>query len=101
MANSWTDVRARANLDETRVAERRDRMVAEVRVARLVEIRKRRDLSQQQVADRMGVPQARVSAIEKGELPATEVGTISKYITALGGQLKIVADFDGEKLVLD
>ncbi|MDW5327309.1 helix-turn-helix domain-containing protein [Plantactinospora sp. KLBMP9567] len=100
MANSWKDVRARANLDEKRVAEHRDRLVAEVRAARLADIRKRHDLSQQQVADRMGVSQARVSAIEKGELPATEVGTIGKYIAALGGQLKIVADFGDEKLVL-
>ncbi|MEN3613330.1 helix-turn-helix transcriptional regulator [Plantactinospora sp. ZYX-F-223] len=100
MANSWKDVRARANLDEKRVAEHRDRLVAEVRAARLADIRKRHDLSQQQVADRMGVSQARVSAIEKGELPATEVGTIGKYIAALGGQLTIVADFGDEKLVL-
>ncbi len=100
MASNWRDVRARANLDETKVAEHKQRMIAEVRAARLAEVRQRHEMSQTQLADRMGVSQARVSAIETGELPATEIGTIAKYIAALGGKLQIVADFGDEKLVL-
>jgi DNA-binding XRE family transcriptional regulator len=100
MASNWRDVRARANLDETQVAEHKQRMLAEVRAARLAEVRQRHDMSQTQVAHLMGVSQARVSAIETGELPATEIGTIAKYIAALGGKLQIVADFGDEKLVL-
>lgn len=100
MASNWRDVRAQANLDESNVAAHRERMIGEVRAARLAEVRKRHDLSQMQVAERMGVSQARVSAIEKGELPAAEVGTISKYIAAIGGKLQMVADFGDEKLIL-
>lgn len=100
MARNWRDVRADANLDEAKVAAHKGRMLAEVRAARLAEVRRRHELSQTQVAARMGVSQARVSAIEKGELTATELGTISKYIAALGGRLQIVADFGDEKLVL-
>ncbi|MEU3452090.1 helix-turn-helix domain-containing protein [Micromonospora sp. NPDC006766] len=85
------------NLDEAKVAEHTERMLAEVRATRL---RERRDLTQQQVAERMGVSQPRVAAIEKGEVPATEVGTIERYVCALGGKLEIVADFDGERLTL-
>ena len=44
--------------------------------------------------------QPRVAAIEKGELPATEVSTIERYVSALGGKLEIVAEFDGERLAL-
>ncbi|MFJ1539206.1 helix-turn-helix domain-containing protein [Micromonospora chalcea] len=100
MASNWRDVRARANLDESKVAEHAARMRGEIRAARLAEVRQRHEMSQTQVAELMGVSQARVSAIEKGELPATEIGTIAKYIAAIGGKLQIVADFGDEKLVL-
>jgi len=100
MANSWRDVRARVELDEARVAAHRERMRQEIRAARLAEVRLEHGMSQTQLAERMGVSQARVSAIEKGELPTTEVGTVAKYIAALGGRLQIVADFGDEKLVL-
>jgi DNA-binding XRE family transcriptional regulator len=100
MARKWREVRAEVHLDEDRIAAHQGRMLAEVRAARLAEVRQRHKMSQTQLAERMGVSQARVSAIEKGELPATEIGTIGKYIAALGGQLQIVADFGDEKLVL-
>lgn len=100
MVANWRDVRARMDLNEDNVAAHRERMVAEVRAARLAEVRKRHDMSQTELAERMGVSQSRVSAIEKGEVTAAEVGTISKYIAALGGRLQIVADFGDEKLVL-
>ncbi|MFG1953916.1 helix-turn-helix domain-containing protein [Micromonospora sp. NPDC048830] len=58
-------------------------MRGEVRAARLREMR---GLTQQQVADRMNVSQPRVAAIESGELPKAEVGTVARYIAALGGK---------------
>ncbi|MFI5832273.1 helix-turn-helix domain-containing protein [Micromonospora sp. NPDC051300] len=88
------------NLDEAKVAEHKERMLAEVRATRLREMREQRGLTQQEVADRMHVSQPRVAAIEKGEVPATEVGTIDRYVSALGGRLEIVADFDGERFAL-
>ncbi|WBB78249.1 hypothetical protein O7606_18670 [Micromonospora sp. WMMD882] len=48
----------------------------------------------------MNVSQPRVAAIEKGEVPTTEVGTIERYVSALGGKLEIVVDFDGDRLTL-
>ncbi|OKI89146.1 helix-turn-helix domain-containing protein [Micromonospora sp. CB01531] len=100
MARSWRDTRSRMNLDEAKVAEHKERMLAEVRATRLREMRERRGLTQREVADRMHVSQPRVAAIEKGEVPATEVGTIERYVAALGGKLEIVADFDGDRLAL-
>jgi DNA-binding XRE family transcriptional regulator len=100
MARSWKDVRAESGLNKDRVAAHQERMLAEVRAHRLAEVRARQELSQVELAERMGVSQARVSAIERGELTATELSTIKKYIAALGGQLKIIADFGDEKLVL-
>jgi hypothetical protein len=44
----------------------------------------------------MGVTQARVSRIEKGQLARGEGATLAASVQALGGKLKIVADFGGE-----
>jgi hypothetical protein len=41
-----------------------------------------------------------VSAIERGKTTAAEVGTIAAYIAALGGQLEIVANFNGTRVVV-
>jgi hypothetical protein len=46
------------------------------------------------------VGQQRVSRIEKGPLERSEVDTLAAYIQALGGKLKIVADFGDETYVL-
>ena len=48
----------------------------------------------------MGVTQAGVSAIERGNLDRAEINTIAAYVTAAGGRLEIVADFGDEKLIL-
>lgn len=77
-----------------------DRMIAEVRAQRLAEVRKRQNATQVEVAAAMGVSQARVSKIEKGELERSEVETLAAYVKALGGKLKIIADFGDESYVL-
>jgi hypothetical protein len=41
----------------------------------------------------MGVGQRRVSDVESAELIRTEVSTIDSYVSALGGRLRLVADF--------
>ena len=63
---------------------------------RLAELRKRREMTQEQVATRMGVSMARVSQIEAGDVSTQDV--LSRYITALGGTLKLIADFGDEQL---
>lgn len=82
--------------DEAHVAELAEQMRTEVRAYRLAEARKLRGLTQTQIAGRMGVSQARVSQIERGEV--AELRILSSYITALGGELKLVADFGDESL---
>lgn len=104
MARSWTDVRRDASdaglIDEQRVENARKEMTGEVRAFRLAEIRKSQHVSQKTLASGMHVSQARVSTIERGELSRTELGTLQAYVEALGGQLKIVADFGDETLVV-
>jgi hypothetical protein len=40
-----------------------------------------------------GVTQPRVSAIERGELDSVTLSTLRAYVRALGGKLRVVADF--------
>jgi len=40
------------------------------------------------------VSQAWVSKLESGDLSHTELGTLRSYIAALGGNLRIVAEFN-------
>jgi DNA-binding XRE family transcriptional regulator len=72
------------------------RMLDETRGWRLAEMRKRRGLTQEQVAERMGISTSRVSQIEAGDLSTQEV--LARYISALGGTLKLIADFGDEQL---
>lgn len=70
-----------------------------VQAQRLADIRKAHGHARQaDVAALMGVSQARVSKLESGDLSRTEVGTLQAYVAALGGQLRIIAEF-GEKTV--
>src|SRR5215475_5352235 len=71
-------------------------MLAEARGWRLGEMRKRRGLTQEQVAERMGVSTSRISQIEAGDVSTQDV--LTRYVAALGGTLKLIADFGDEQL---
>jgi DNA-binding XRE family transcriptional regulator len=75
-------------------------LVARNRARTLAQQRTRLGLTQAQVAQRMGVRQERVSAIERAEPGATEVRTLAGYVEALGGRLEITADFGDERVLL-
>jgi DNA-binding XRE family transcriptional regulator len=90
----WEDVRA--ELDdgdvEAAVAERA-RTEAWVSAYHLAAERKRRGLTQRQVAELMGVTPGRVSQIENGELEVNEVATLGRYARALGARMRIIFDY--------
>ena len=94
----WADVRAKhvAAAGPQEVTEHAGRMLARVRAHNLAEVRRRRGLTQRQVADAMGVSTGRVSQIEHGDLSGLDV--LDRYIQALGGQLGLVATFGDEQL---
>jgi transcriptional regulator with XRE-family HTH domain len=71
-------------------------MLEEARGWRLAELRRRRGLTQEQVATRMEVTTARISQIENGDVSTQDV--LDRYVTALGGTLRIIADFGDEQL---
>ena len=72
------------------------RSQAEAQGWRLAEMRKRRSMTQAQVAERMEISVARVSQIDGGDVSTREV--LDRYVAALGGTLRLIADFGDEQL---
>ena len=102
-SRSWDDLVEEFGFspeEKRQIREGADHMIAEVRARRLAEVRKRQNATQVEVAAAMGVSQARVSRIEKGQLERSEVETLAAYVKALGGTLKIIAAFGDETYVL-
>ena len=77
--------------DSAAVEDARQRRALQVRAEYLTDMRKKAGLTQAEVAEAMGVSQQRVSAIESGGV--AELATLADYIRALGGELKVIADF--------
>jgi predicted XRE-type DNA-binding protein len=65
---------------------------------RLADLRRRSNLTQRQVAQRMGVRQERVSAIERGGLDALQLSTLIAYAEAIGGRVNLLVEVEGEEL---
>jgi DNA-binding XRE family transcriptional regulator len=92
---AWDEIRSehvRRAGGEAAVDAGKRQMLAEVTGHRLAEIRRARGLTQQQVADRMGVTKGRVSQIERGKISGQDV--LTRYATALGGRLHQAIYFD-------
>lgn len=82
--------RAREGADE-RIQAARQRALEEIALAAL---RRRRGLSQAEVAARLNISQPAVSGVEHGA--DLRVSTLRDYVAALGGRLELLAVFDDE-----
>jgi len=104
-ARNWRDVRADAledgRITEQGVASARRGQDEQARAYRLRQLRESRMARQADVAAAMNVSQSRVSRIEGGDIVHSEMGTLSAYVRALGGVLRVTADFGDEVLILD
>lgn len=89
MAMTLHDFLAEHPVDRTRVDEHKQRLLAEVRAYHLRELRENAGLTQQQLADRIGVSQRQVSKREHGDLENAKVGTIRAYLEAVGVGLSL------------
>jgi DNA-binding XRE family transcriptional regulator len=94
---SWSDVKARGRTADPRTRDEqaagkaadRERREAYVRGHQLVEMRNAAGLTQAELADALGVSQARVSKIEHGEISGIDV--VRAYVAVLGGTIDVVA----------
>ena len=77
---------------EQSVEEGKQELLAAVVGHRLAEVRRARGLTQQQVAERMGVTKGRISQIEQGKISGQDV--VARYAAALGGRLHQAIYFD-------
>ena len=91
----WADIRAehvaRAGGEEAVEAGKRE-LLAAATGHRLAEVRRARGLTQQQVAESMGITKGRVSQIEQGKISGQEV--LARFAAALGGRLHQAIYFD-------
>ncbi len=88
----WSEIR------HQRSPEREAAIAAEVRAVlrenALMQLRRRREISQQELAAALGVSQVNVSRIEhENDL---QLSTMRRFIEALGGELIVQARIDGE-----
>lgn len=93
MAKKWSEIRKKMTPEQrTRVDARVKETLAEMP---LHELRRARQLTQQQLADMLHTPQGNISKLERRT--DMYVSTLRNFIEALGGSLDIVAHFpDGE-----
>ena len=98
--HKWSDVRQQVaeELGPERLTNARAINQAYVDAYLLAEKRRELALSQEEVAERMGVTKGRVSQIECGRVSTLDA--IGRYIQALGGQLKLTAEFDSGQVPL-
>lgn len=89
MALSYEDLLAKYPVDRETIDKHKARMLAEVRAYRLRELREQAGFTQAELADRIGVGQRQVSKIEHGDLDNTRIGTVRRYLEAVGGELTI------------
>ena len=69
-------------------------------IFRLRLVRKNQGITQVELAKKMGVSQIRVSQIENGKLESFEIGTLIRYLEALGGKLSMSVELGGKQLEL-
>jgi DNA-binding XRE family transcriptional regulator len=94
---NWSDVRATGQEADPRTSDEqsagkaaaRERREAYVRGHQLAEMRTAAGLTQAELANALGVSQARVSKIEHGEISGIDV--VRSYVAALGGSVDVVA----------
>lgn len=102
---TWREVKAekqaRGQGNPTTVKKHKERLTDEVRAYRLAEVRKAQGHTQTQIANALNIGQSRISALENGDLRRTELGTIAAYVEALGGHLRVVADFGDHTLTIE
>jgi DNA-binding XRE family transcriptional regulator len=97
----WQEIRADIVAGaggEGAVTQARRRNQAYIDGYRLAERRKALELTQAEVAKRMGVTKSRVSQIERGEVSTIEA--VARYVEAIGGRIQISAVFGDDQYVL-
>jgi predicted XRE-type DNA-binding protein len=106
MTVSWDEAKRRAEEirrdagHHIRSAAGQRRLDDEIRAFRLAEVRRNRSLTQREVAEAMGVSGPRVSDVERGKLDTVSISVLRAYVEALGGRLKVTAEFSDSTFLI-
>jgi DNA-binding Xre family transcriptional regulator len=93
----WETLRARMTPEQRERARlRAQQMLAEMP---LQELRRARQLTQEQLAEALGMDQGNISKLERRT--DMYVSTLRKFIEALGGQLEVIARFPEGSIRID
>ncbi|NJE80542.1 helix-turn-helix domain-containing protein [Olsenella sp. SW781] len=92
------DFIARRGFDREEIHREALRLIAECRAYELQEARRAEHLTQTDVAERMGISQARVSEVESGDIGSLKVSTLMRYAEALGGTFEALIQI-GDKTI--
>jgi transcriptional regulator with XRE-family HTH domain len=95
MAKTWRTVRDQRPLNERQVDAYKQLMQAETRLA---DLRRRRSVSQAEIAEALSVTQPNVSRIEQED--DVYLSTLARYVAALGGHIEVRAVFPDESVTL-
>jgi transcriptional regulator with XRE-family HTH domain len=91
------------NLLEKLPIERRERSEARAQEMLLTmdiqTLRQKRHLTQRQLAERLNLQQAAVSKMENQ--PDIHVSTLQRMVAAMGGTLKLVAQFPDDEVIIN
>ena len=98
MAKKWRDLKA-ATLPPEAIAEVRRGTEAMLAAIELNELRKARKLTQEQLAERLGIRQSNVSKLERRA--DMHVSTLRDVVEAIGGELRVTACFPDAEFELD
>lgn len=89
MARKFRDiVRAMPEVRRRKIRQRTEELLGELP---LQELRRARELSQEQLAEALGVNQATISKLERRA--DMYISTLRRFVEALGGELEITARF--------
>jgi transcriptional regulator with XRE-family HTH domain len=94
MARKFSELRAKMSPGAQRRAE--EQTARMLRDMRLAELRRARELTQQQIAAELNVNQAWVSKLERQA--DMYLSTLRAYVEATGGKLEIIARYDDEAI---
>jgi DNA-binding XRE family transcriptional regulator len=96
MAKPWKSISHKS--PPTRVSVVRERAYAAAILLDLGDLRRRRGLTQVQLAKLVGMTQSALSQIEHAK--NLEISTLRKIIEQMGGHLRIIAEFPDEIVLL-
>ncbi len=90
----WAEIRSQRPRTLEQEAAIAEEVRAILRENALMQLRRRREISQQELAAALGVSQVNVSRIEHED--DLQLSTMRRFIEALGGELIVQARIDGE-----